>query len=83
MSSLTPEQTETLIDTILSGPSIERPSALFNLVKAIADPNGDRDRYDCALSAMRVVDPLTQEYEAWFQGRVATAVSAVERQTTN
>lgn len=70
MAPLTPEQIEHLINTVLSGPTVEKASALFELIKAVADPEGDQDRYECALKALRTTDPLTKEYESWFQGRV-------------
>lgn len=66
----TPEQIESLVKTILSGPSIERPSALFELLKLVMDPGGDEEKYESALSALRTTDPFTREYEAWFQGRI-------------
>lgn len=71
MSPLSSEQTERLIHIILSGATAERASALFELLKAVSDPGGDRDRYECAVDAMRATDPLTPEYEIWFQGRIA------------
>lgn len=74
MTPLTPEQIESLVTTALSGPAIERPSALFNLIKAVSDPSGNKERYEWALEAMRVIDPQTVEYDAWFQARVAGPV---------
>lgn len=65
------EETEALVSEVLHGPTIEKPSAFFELIKAIADPNGDAARYDVALDAMRAIDPQTKEYEAWFQKRSA------------
>lgn len=71
---LNPDQVEDLVQTILHGPTIDRASALFSLIGAVSDPEGDKSRYDCALSALRATDPQTVEYEAWFQDRVAAAV---------
>lgn len=76
MSSLASAQIENLVHTILGGSTIERPSALFELIKAVCDPEGDKDRYESALDALRATDPLTQEYEAWFQGRTASPVKS-------
>jgi hypothetical protein len=71
---LTSEQIEILVHTVLHGPAVDRPSALFDLVGAVSDPGGDASRYEYAETAMRAIDPQTKEYEAWFQGRIAVAV---------
>lgn len=71
------EETEALVSEILHGRTLEKPSALFELIKAVADPNGDANRYDVALDAMRAIEPQTKEYEKWFQTR--TAVKAEPR----
>ena len=70
---LTSDQTESLVRSALHGSPLQRASALFELVKAIADPKGETDRYDCALDAMRAIDPQTLEYEEWFKRRVASS----------
>jgi hypothetical protein len=75
MLPLTPEQAEHLVNTVLSGPSIERPSALFNLVKTVYDPNGNADHSESALNLLRAIDCLTKEYETWFQERVTSPIA--------
>lgn len=79
--SLTPEQVESLVNTVLSGPAIERASALFNLLKVVSDPNGNAERYEYAIEAMKAVDPQTREYEAWFQERLAGPIQIGPAQT--
>lgn len=74
MLPLTPEQAEYLVNTVLSGPSIERASALFNLVKTVYDPNGDADHGESALNLLRAINPLTKEYEQWHQERTSSPV---------
>lgn len=76
MPPLTPEQVTQLIDTILSGSTLDKASALFEVIKAVSDPSGDADRFECAVEAMRAIDPQTREYEAWFQGRVSSSSQA-------
>lgn len=72
---LTLEQTEALVQTILHGPTIQQPSALFELIKAVSDPRGDRHKYDCAINALRAIDPQTREYDQeWFRKRAASPV---------
>lgn len=75
MSPLTPEQAEHLVSTVLNGPSIERPSALFNLVKTVYDPNGDEDHIESAVNLLRAIDRQTKEYEACFEERVASPIT--------
>lgn len=74
MATLTPEQIESLVNTVLDGPVIERPSALFNLLKATSDPDGSVDCYQRALEAMQATLPLTREYEMWCQERIASPI---------
>ena len=71
---LTSDQTEFLVRTALHGSPLQRASAIFELVKAIADPKGESDKYDCALDAMRAVEPQTAEYETYFKLRVSSEV---------
>lgn len=68
---MTAEQTEELVRTILHGPTIERPTALFDLIKAASDPKGDPARYWVAEEALRAINPQTKEYEAWLAQRLA------------
>lgn len=65
------EQAESLVSTILHGPTMNRATALFNLIKAASDPKGDQTRYWMAEEAMRAIDPQTKEYEAWVEKRIA------------
>lgn len=74
MPPVNAEQIEILVHTVLHGPAVDRPSALFDLVGAVSDPCGDATRYEYAETAMRAIDPQTKEYEAWFKDRIALAV---------
>lgn len=74
--ALTPEQTETLVNTVLHGPTAQQASALFELIKAVSDPKGNKRKFDCAIDALRAIGPQTLEYEAWFDQQVTRPVRA-------
>ena len=67
MTTLNPEQATKLVDVILDGPTVDRPTALFELLRAVADPMGDDDRYDLALSALRETFNRSACHENAFQ----------------
>lgn len=72
--ALSPEETEILVNTVLHGPSAQQASALFQLIKAVSDPRGNRRRYDTAIEALRVIGPQTTEYEEWFDQQLSRPV---------
>lgn len=82
MPPLTPEEAGNLVNAILYGPSINKASALFTLLKIVSDPHGDSDKYESAISLLRATDPLTKEYDAWFQGRINSAEPAIPLRMT-
>lgn len=67
MTPLSPDEAAALVQTILTGPTVERPTALFKLLHGVADPEGNESKYDAALSALREVYQKTPHYEQAFQ----------------
>lgn len=56
-----------LVKNILIGGPIEPADALLKLIASIADPQGDKEKYELAMNAIREVYPHTRHFEDSLQ----------------